>query len=155
MEAVCKLADVEKPFIKIISPANFKTGLPKNLRVYVVFSESVRPNVGMISFLSEKEEVAVNVQSSGEVRCEGDTCTIQPNGGFPAGTYEMSFSESTFVDQSGNALVEGVASHVFSVTEESCGMAFLSVNEGEECFCQSLENQCQCRCGETYFVKDY
>ena len=83
---------MEKPFIKIISPANFKTGLPKNLRVYIVFSESVRPNVGMISFLSEKEEVAVNVQSSGEVRCEGDTCTIQPNGGFPAGTYEMSFS---------------------------------------------------------------
>lgn len=149
------IIDAEKPYILFISPSNYKTGLPTNLQIHIAFSENVRPNSGVISFANENQDVKVNVQSAKEVRCNGDTCVIQPANGFSEGSYEMSFSESTFVDYSGNTLVEGVASHVFSISGLSCGIEFLNVNEQEPCYCQSLENQCQCKCGETYFVKDY
>ncbi len=139
----------------MISPKNFKQNLPGNMQVRVAFSESVRPGSGVILFRGEKEDVAVNLQSAKEVRCAKDVCTIKPAEDFKPGTYDMTFSEQAFVDFSGNALQSGVTSHVFSVTDAQCGLSYVNVDAGTNCYCQSVENQCQCQCGETYFVKDY
>ena len=129
--------------------------VPKNSVIRIAFSEMVVPNPGIISFTSEKGSIEVNVQNSHEVSCSRDECTIKPSQEFEAGMYSMSFGEYTFKDLAGNTLVKGVSGHVFTVAEVACGIDYVHVNKDQPCYCQSVENQCQCQCGETYFVKDY
>ena len=62
---------------------------------------------------------------------------------------------ATYKDLAGNTLVKGVSGHIFTVAEVSCGIDYVHVNKDQPCYCQSVGNQCQCQCGETYFVKDY
>ena len=146
---------MERPFVLFITPTNFKTNLPLNTQIRIAFSENVVPNNGIILFHSEQNDIKVNVQNSGEVNCSSDVCVIQPIEGFLVGTYEMSFSESAFKDYSGNVLAEGVSSHIFTVTGTVCGLDYMNVDKNQNCYCQSVGDQCQCQCGETFFVKDY
>ena len=123
--------------------------------IRIAFSENVKPNMGMVLFKGAKSEIQVNVQSASEVRCTRDECVIEPAQSFEEGTYVMSFGETAFTDLSGNVLLKGVSDHVFTVAGMECGLQYVSVDKDQPCFCQSVENQCQCQCGETFFVKDY
>lgn len=95
------------------------------------------------------------MQNAHEVSCKEEECRIKPAKEFQAGTYAMSFGDSAFVDLAGNKLAKGVTNHMFTTTDLACGMEFVQVSKDETCYCQSVENQCQCQCGETYFVKNY
>jgi singapore isolate B (sub-type 7) whole genome shotgun sequence assembly, scaffold_5 len=149
------LIDSDKPYILFVHPKNFKTNVPKKVVIRIAFSEMVVPNAGVISFTGEKNNIEVNIQSSKEVSCSNDECMIKPSKEFEPGMYSMSFGENAFKDLAGNTLVKGVSGHIFTVAEVSCGIDYVHVNKDQPCYCQSVGNQCQCQCGETYFVKDY
>lgn len=133
----------------------YSNNLPTNTIVRVAFSEYMRPNTGSIVFKNTQKDILVNVESEKEVRCVKDVCMIEPMYGFEPGTYEMIFGETAFVDYSGNSLVRGMSGHIFVVSDTKCGLEFVNVQDNTECFCQSKDDQCQCQCGETFFVKDY
>lgn len=147
--------DAEKPHILFITPSMYSNNLPTNTIIRIAFSEFVKPNAGVITFKNTQKDVYVNVESVKEVRCVKDVCSIEPMYGFEPGVYEMTFSENAFVDYSGNTLVNGVSGHIFVVSDTKCGLEYVNVENNTECFCQSKDNQCQCQCGDTYFVKDY
>ena len=144
-----------KPAILFITPSSYSVNFPTNTVIRIAFSEYVKPGNGIIVFKNAAKDILVNVESMNEVHCHEDVCTISPAFGFEPGVYDMSFGEATFVDYSDNALQQGVKAHVFRISETKCGLSFVNVDPNEKCTCQSVNNQCQCQCGETHFVKDY
>ena len=147
--------DVIKPYILFIHPKNYQANLPTDTTIRIAFSERVQPNIGIITFKSDEEIIEVNVQSAHEVSCSEEECRVKPAHGFKVGTYAMSFGNAAFADLSGNQLVRGITNYMFTTSNLTCGMEYVQVSKDETCYCQSVGNQCQCQCGETYFVKNY
>lgn len=144
-----------KPYILYVTPSSYTSNLPTNTIVRIAFSEYVKPGTGMIVFKNSENDILVNVENVNEVRCHQDVCTIEPSYGFEPGTYKMTFGEAAFVDYSGNTLEQGVSYHVLRIGDSKCSLSYVNVADNTNCKCQSVNNQCQCQCGETHFVKEY
>ena len=81
--------------------------------------------------------------------------TLKGYCGKKTSNYTSSFGNAVFADLSGNQLVRGITNHMFTTANLMCGMEYVQVSKDETCYCQSVDNQCQCQCGDTYFVKNY
>ena len=139
----------------LFTPASFSTNLPTKSIIRIAFNEYVKPNTGFIVFKNSNKDIYVNVENTREVSCVKDVCSIEPMFGFEKGVYEMTFSENVFVDYSGNTMLNSVSGVMYIMTDVKCGLEYVNVDANSECFCQSKDDQCQCQCGETFFVKDY
>ena len=93
--------------------------------------------------------------SSEQIHCLQTTCVIQVEGGLqPKQQYVLNVAKDAFVNGA-SPLEEEVKNHFFETGLQRCDTKYVSKGlwNTKMCECFSVENKCECECGETSVMR--
>jgi len=146
--------DASSPLQLINVPARNAT-LPRNGRVELVLNHAVSPREKQVVVARGEEEWLLPMENERFVRIDGNRVMVFLESiGLEEGAYWLQIPQGALVTEGG---VENdvIAMEVW-VAKSVCNTNYVvSGMRGEKCKCFSVENRCQCTCGETQFSRQY
>ena len=145
----------ETPFeVLSITPAEFSLDVDPNSDITLVFSLSAQLGTGSITLRSSQNHV-IRVAES-DVQCEQSKCTLRLRDGLlPREKYVLNIEADAFLAQ-GRPLQSEVRNWFFQTGNVRCDTRFVGrgMSDAKLCQCFSVENACQCECGETSVLRE-
>lgn len=129
--------------------------VPRNGRVEWVFNHAVSPREKQIVVARGEEEWLLPMKNERFVRVIGNRVMVFLEAlELDEGMYWLQIPRGALVTEAGEEN-EVMAMEVW-VAKTTCNTNYVvSGMRGEKCRCFSVENRCQCTCGETQFSRQY
>ena len=139
-----------------ISPAEFARDVDPHSDIVLTFSLPAERGTGSISLRSSANHV-IRVEES-DVSCVYAKCTLRLSDGLlPFEKYVMNVDADAFLAQGqAQPLQKEVRNWFFQTGGVRCDTRFVGRGMGDAkmCQCFSVENACQCECGETSVLRE-
>ena len=148
-----RLLQAESFEIVSIDPSEFAVGVDPSTKIRVSFSLPATVSDGAVTLLSGDNEL-IRI-SSEQIHCLQTTCVIQVEGGLqPKQQYVLNVAKDAFVNGA-SPLEEEVKNHFFETGLQRCDTKYVSKGlwNTKMCECFSVENKCECECGETSVMR--
>ena len=143
------------PFeVTSIVPSEFAMDVDPSSDIIVTFSKTVQRGSGVVSLRSSQNHMVVFGES--DVTCLGQRCVLHLNGGLLSQEkYVLNIAADAFLSE-GSPLETEVRNWFFRTGRARCDTRYVSggMTDARVCQCFSVQNACQCECGETSVMRE-